>query len=148
MVEVLHSTQASIIDPAVAQVIADWPTAFRARGLEIRRLIFDVATADDRIGPIVETLKWGQPAYLTARSKTGTTLRLWNDPEDTAVCKMLVHCQTNPVDQYRARFPETFAFEKNRAALIPVDGPLPRAALSICIALALTYHVKSALTHR
>ncbi|MEP4475000.1 MAG: DUF1801 domain-containing protein, partial [Lentilitoribacter sp.] len=39
------------------------------RLLEIRLLILELAEQDDQIGAITETLKWGEPSYLTEQSK-------------------------------------------------------------------------------
>jgi hypothetical protein len=53
---------------------------------------------------------------------------------------MYVHCQTNLVEQYRLRHPDTLEFEGNRAVLFRIGEPLPEDALRDCIRLALTYH--------
>lgn len=42
----------------------------------VRRLILDLAAGNPRIGPLTETLKWSEPAYLTEATKDGSTLRL------------------------------------------------------------------------
>ena len=46
-------------------VFDTYPDEQRWPLLEIRALIFSVAGATDGVGPLVETLKWGQPRYLT-----------------------------------------------------------------------------------
>jgi len=38
------------------------------------------------------------------------------------------------------QFPDAFAYEKNRAILLDVREPLPKAPLSVCLGMALTYH--------
>ena len=40
----------------------------------------------------------------------------------------------------RAQFGDVFAFEGNRALIIPATGPLPLAPLAFCLRAALTYH--------
>lgn len=50
-------------DPAVKAVFDAYPRSMRADLLALRALIFEAA-AHPAIGPLVETLKWGQPAYL------------------------------------------------------------------------------------
>ena len=57
-----------------AASIGDWGTN-SARLMTLRALIFDVAAKTDGVGALDETLKWGEPAYLT-RSKSGSTIRL------------------------------------------------------------------------
>ncbi len=121
----------------VAAAFAAFPQDAQARLAEIRQLIFDVANAEG-VGPLTETLKWGQPSYLTEATKAGTTVRL-GQPDEATVA-LYVHCQTTLVDQYRERYADTLAFDGNRAVVIPIKGPLPADALAGAIALALTYH--------
>jgi len=46
----------------------------RTTCLSIRDLAYSVAAQGERIGPLTETLKWGEPSYLTNATKAGTTL--------------------------------------------------------------------------
>jgi hypothetical protein len=39
-------------------------------------------------------------------------------------------------------FPNDFRFEGNRALVLPLKGPMPKDALAVCVAVALTYHRK------
>jgi hypothetical protein len=59
----------------VAAVYAGFPPEMRARLMEVRALLFDLAGGTG-VGPLTETLKWGEPAYLTDASRAGTTVRL------------------------------------------------------------------------
>lgn len=43
---------------------------------DARELIFTVASSDPRIGEVEEILRWGEPAYITAKQKTGSTSHL------------------------------------------------------------------------
>ncbi|MDH4442722.1 MAG: DUF1801 domain-containing protein [Rhizobium sp.] len=103
-------------------------------------MIYTVAAEIGDIGPLTETLKWGEPAYLTEASRSGTTIRLgtikrW--PDDSAV---LFNCKTSLVDMFRTVFAADFTFEGNRALVIPAHRALPRAPLMVCLSTALTYH--------
>ena len=120
----------------VAAAIADLPRSMQERLLQLRTMIFEAAKAKD-IGPVEETLKWGEPAYVPG--KHGTTIRLSGNAA-TGNCKMLVHCQTSLVDEWRGQFGSRLTFEGNRAVVIDPEGPLPIEELSMCIASALTYH--------
>ena len=53
---------------------------------------------------------------------------------------MLFNCRTTLVDDFRSQFPGVFAYEKNRAILLDAREPLPKAPLSTCLGMALTYH--------
>ena len=126
--------------PEVAAVFASYPVAIRTELLAIRQLIFETAAAIDGVGPLAETLKWGEPAYLTTVSKSGSTIRLgWARaaPERYAV---YFNCKTTLIDTFRAMFPHELAFEGNRAILIDVSRRAPTGPLAACLAAALTYH--------
>jgi hypothetical protein len=123
----------------VAQAFDAFPMAVRRRLLEARRLIFETATKLQGVGPLTETLKWGEPAYLTEATGSGSTIRLgWFKSSDKD-CAVFFNCRTNLVETFRERFPDIFAFEKNRAILLSASGPLPRGPLAACLATALTY---------
>ncbi len=113
------------------------------RLLAIRSLIYTIAASTPPVGPLTETLKWGEPAYLTTASKTGTTIRLGWKANRPAVCALYVNCKTTLVDQYRSLFADKLRFEGNRAILLPVAGPFAEMPLAICIKMALTYHLQS-----
>ncbi len=128
------------VEPAVARHFQQYPKPVRQKMHKIRDLIFATAAATTGVGSLVETLKWGEPAYLTLVSKSGSPFRIdWkaNRPDS---CVVYFHCQTNLVDTFRTLFANEFAFEGNRALLVPVLGPLKIRALRYCIAAALTYH--------
>jgi hypothetical protein len=71
-------------DPAVEAVFNACPAAIKKRLLALRAMVFEVAASTPGVGELQETLKWGEPAYLTAQSKSGSTIRmeglpLWAD---------------------------------------------------------------------
>jgi uncharacterized protein DUF1801 len=126
--------------PEVAAAFAEFPEPVRRRLLDVRSLIFATAAQTDGVGPLTETLKWGEPAYLTEATASGSTVRLgWSRSSETN-CAVLFNCRTTLVETFRAQFGDAFGFEKNRAILLATTGTLPLAALSACLAAALTYH--------
>jgi len=52
------------------------PASIGKRLLQVRALIFATAAAHDDVGRLAETLKWGEPAYLTDETGSGSTIRL------------------------------------------------------------------------
>ncbi|MDJ0824097.1 MAG: DUF1801 domain-containing protein [Rhodobacter sp.] len=110
----------------------------REQLLEIRRMIFEVAQAAG-VGPLTETLKWGEPAYLTEASKAGSTVRLGQVKGD-ARAAVLLNCNTTLVAGFREMFGDAFVYHGNRAILIDPHRPLPETPLAMCLACALTYH--------
>ena len=124
----------------VAAAFTAFPEQVRARLLEVRRLIFETSARLASVGQLTETLKWGEPAYLTEATGSGSTIRLgWFRSSDRN-CAVLFNCRTTLVDDFRSRFPDVFAYTKNRAILLDAGEPLPETPLSTCLALALTYH--------
>lgn len=126
-------------DPNVAAVFEAFPEAAREHLLAVRALIFDVAADTPEAGCIIETLKWGQPAYLTPETKSGTPIRLW--PVGAAHVAILCHCQTSLIREFHDTFPNRFEIDGNRAVHIPIDAQIPREPLAILIHRALTYHL-------
>lgn len=126
----------------VAATFSAFPEHVRARLLEARDLILETAADIEGVGPLTETLKWGEPAYLTEATRSGSTIRLGWSRSSERECAVLFNCRTTLVDDFRERFPDVFAYEKNRAILLDAREPLPRAPLSSCLGMALTYHLR------
>ncbi len=127
-------------DAATARVFEAYPPTLRRKLMVLRKLILDTAAATEGVGEIEETLKWGEPAYLTTQSKSGSTLRIaWKKSAPTQYA-MYFNCQTTLVETFRTVFPNEFRFEGNRAIVFNEADPVPRDALAFCIAAALTYH--------
>ena len=129
-------------DAAVEQAFLAVPPAPRKRLLMLRELIFDTAARTPGVGVLDETLKWGEPAYLTTRSGSGSTVRLGWKAAEPARCAMYFNCRTNLVETFRSLFPDDFRFEGQRAILFEPGGAVPTDALAYCVAAALTYHLK------
>jgi hypothetical protein len=126
-------------NPAVAQVFNSYPPAIRRKLLVLRQLIFDTAQSTAGVGALEETLKWGEPAYVTP-SKSGSTIRInWkrSAPSQYALCFI---CHTNLVETFRMLFPNDFTYDGNRAIVFHQAEALPVETLAFCIAAALTYH--------
>lgn len=128
-----------ITDEAVSAVFAAYAPAARKRLLSIRELIFATAAKTEGVGEIEETLKWGEPAYLTNQSKSGSTIRLgWKagSPDQVAI---YFNCNTTLVDTFRTLYPE-LTYQGNRAISLDLEAEMPEQALTHCIQMALTYH--------
>ena len=124
----------------VAAAFAGFSAGTRAGLLVLRDMIFATADETPLVGRIEETLKWGQPAYLTPDSKLGTTIRL--GVPKTGGFALYVHCQTTLVSEHRSLFPTDFTYDGNRALLFDEKKALPMDPLRLFIRNALTYHLK------
>jgi Domain of unknown function (DU1801) len=126
-------------DSDVASVFKAYPPGIRAKLMALRELVFDTAARTAGVGPLTETLKWGQPSYLTDGTGSGTTVRIdrLKGGDGYAV---YFHCQSGLVGQFRELYPDTFRYEGKRAIVFASGDRVPARALRHCIALALTHH--------
>lgn len=128
------------IPPPVAAALSRYAPPVRRRLAELRRLILAVADATADVGPLTETLRWGEAAYLTEHSGSGTTIRLGAPRTNPGSCALFFNCRTTLVPSFRDLFGSSLSYEGTRAVLVPAEGLVPESQLRICIAMALTYH--------
>lgn len=122
----------------VLQKLAGYPENIRPKIVHLRSLILEVAEASESITEIEETLKWGEPSYLT---KKGSTIRIdWKakTPDQYA---MYFKCTSKLVETFREVYGDLFQYETNRAIVFGLEDEVPEAALKVCIERALKYHV-------
>jgi hypothetical protein len=128
-------------DPDVAALFKSCPPVLRGRLMALRELVFDTAAKTPGVGALTETLKWGQPSYLTRETGSGSTVRI-DRMKAGGGYAVYFHCQSGLVGQFRALYPDTFRYQGERAILFGLDEPVPTGELSHCIALALTHHAR------
>ena len=124
-------------NPKVNDVFNNYPDYVRSNMLDLRKLVLVVASEIDGIEELEETLKWGEPSYLT---KHGSTIRIdWKikNPEQYAI---YFNCTSKLVPTFRTIYKDKFEFDGNRAILFKLNEKIPVPELKHCIALALTYH--------
>ena len=121
-------------------MIDSYPGDVKAGILTLRNLIYEVAKNTEGVGMLEETLKWGQPAYLTSETKSGSTIRL-GIPK-TGGFAIYTHCQTTIISEFRDMFPRDFIYEGNRAIHFLKESDIVVDALTLLIRRALTYHLK------
>ena len=127
------------MDASVAAVLDAYPAPLRERLIWLRSLIQETAAATEGVGPLEETLKWGEVSYLTTESGSGTTVRIAPDKRSGQPA-IFVNCRTDLVSRYRTLYPEAFGYDGDRGVVL---GAAPdEAALRHVIALALTYHAR------
>jgi hypothetical protein len=128
-------------DPAVEAVFDAYPVPLRKALLHLRSIIFATAAETKGVGELTECLKWRQPAYLTAESRSGSTVRIDAVRAQGDAYAAYFHCQAGLVSNFRELYPKLFSFEGNRAIHFKLGQPVPEAELRHCIGLALTYHL-------
>lgn len=127
-------------NPAVKEVFESYPAPTRAKLLTLRELIFDTAASTPGVGNLEETLKWGEPAYVTTHSKSGSPVRIAYKAKRPTQYAMYFICHTNLVETFKTMFPADFKFEGNRVIVFETADRIPTRELTWCITTALTYH--------
>ena len=127
--------------PDVARVFKAYPAPMRRRLMRLRQLIFDTAAGLEGVGRLEETLRWGEPAYVTT-TRSGSTIRIDRVPPGPGRYALFFHCQTNLVATFRELYPAELTYGGNRSILLDAQDEAPEAVLRHCIALALTYHLR------
>ena len=123
-------------DPRVEPKFASYPDHIRPKMDHLRTLVIQAAEEAD-IGSLEETLKWGEPSYI---SKKGSTLRMdWKEksPDQYA---LYFKCTGLLIPTIQEVFGDDFKYEKTRAILFDLDDEVPEEKLKACITMALTDH--------
>ncbi len=132
---------APIENPAVEAVFTSYPEQVRAGLLALRELIMETADATDGVGAIEETLKWGQPSYLTSETGSGSTIRVAPAGARSGFdYAMYFICSTSLVNVFESLFGDAFNYEGNRALMFSLVDEVPVDELRQCVRMALTYH--------
>jgi len=125
------------INPEVELVFRIYPESVRDKMLILRGLIVETAKEIDGLNMLEETLKWGEPSYLT---KDGSTLRMdWKSKTPNQYA-MYFKCTSRLVETFKMIFKNNFDFEGNRAIVFQMEDDIPKDELKDCIKAALTYH--------
>lgn len=126
-----------ISDPKVEDVFADYPEVIKPKMLFLRKLIIETAEEIEDIDKLEETLKWGEPSYLT---KNGSTLRIdWKEKKPDQYA-MYFKCTSKLVPTFQLVFGDSFSYETTRAIVFKLDEKLPIDDLKKCITMTLQYH--------
>jgi sorbitol-specific phosphotransferase system component IIA len=103
--------------------------------VSLRELIYAVADDLEGVGPLEETLKWGEISYL---NPAGTTLRIGTPKGNAEQVAIFVHCGTKVVHTLKERGCDTLRFDGNRCIRLP-DGNLDQPDVVRAIEEILTY---------
>lgn len=121
----------------VDRLLESYPEEAAVKLRQLRRLIIETARQTKGVDKLVETIKWGEPGYVT---RSGSTLRMdWKSKTPHQCCLYFI-CTTELVSTFRYIFGDELKFEGNRAIVLDLSEPIPSEPLKLCITLALTYH--------
>lgn len=131
-------------DPRVNEVFANYPDFVRDKLQHLRELVIETAEETEGVTVLKETLKWGEPSFVT---KNGSTLRMdWKEktPDQYA---MYFQCTSRLIDTFRLVFDHQFQYEGKRAIVFWLNQKIPELELKECIRASLRYHnVKDQIT--
>lgn len=126
-----------ISNPKVEEVFNNYPKTVQHQLYSLRALVLSVASEINGLVKLEETLKWGEPSYLT---KQGSTIRMdWKakNPEQYAI---YFKCTSKLVPTFKTIYNDVFTYEGNRAIVFKLNDRIPEAELKSCISMALRYH--------
>ena len=90
--------------------------------LTLRRLVFETAADLPQVGVITETLRWGQPSYITEQTKSGTPIRL-GVPKAGGFA-LYVHCQSRVIPEFLEKYPAWDRVDGTRAVLFQTPSEI------------------------
>lgn len=123
--------------PAAALKFDSYPVMVKSQMNALRELIREVAVEAEDVTALKETLKWGEPAFLT---KKGSTVRMDWKPKTPDQYAVYFKCTSKLVSTFREVYGDLFRYEKNRAILFSLTEEIPRTELKDCLSMALRYH--------
>ncbi len=124
-------------NPKTIEVFENYPDSVRSQMEQLRELILEAASEVDGLENLEETLKWGEPSYLT---KHGSTVRMdWKEKKPDQYA-MYFKCTSKLIPTFKELYQDVFKFEGDRAIVFKLDEKIPENELRHCIKLALTYH--------
>ncbi|MEZ9478480.1 DUF1801 domain-containing protein [Vibrio splendidus] len=129
------------MDRAIKTHFNEYPDDVRERLEELRSLIFELSS-DLGLGDVEESLKWGEPSYSV---KTGSPIRIDWKLKSPNNYYLFFNCQTKLIDTFRELHDGTLVFQGNRAIVLNLTEPIPKAPIKQCLELALTYQQRKHL---
>ncbi len=131
-------------NPEFEAKILSYPERVRPKMEYLRELVLQTAKEMPEINELEETLRWGEPSFIT---EIGSTLRMdWKEKTPDQY-QMYFKCTSRLVETFKQVFGDLFEYEKHRAIVFKLDDEIPVAELKKCIAATLKYHrVKKELT--
>jgi hypothetical protein len=128
------------VKPDVKSALARFPDGLRETALSLVQLVKDTAAGLPVVGPLQDSLKWGEPSFAPKRKNVGSSVRIAARRDGKIAMNFI--CHTGLVDRFREIYAGRLEFEGNRTIVVDPSKPLPRAELQHCMGMALTYHLE------
>jgi hypothetical protein len=123
------------MDLNVKQKFETYPEDIYVCLMQLRTLILSVAHQEG-IDDIEETIKWGEPSYI---SKIGSTIRFDWKPKTPDQYYIFFNCKTKLIDTFKEIYSDTFTYEGSRAIIFNKRDIVPLTELTHCLSMSLRY---------
>lgn len=121
----------------VDQKFAAYPDHVRVKMQLMRDLVIETAGEIENLDQLEETLKWGEPSFIT---KYGSTIRMdWKSKNPNHLA-LYFKCTSRLIETFRLVYGDKFQYEGNRAIVFHLDQKISVSEVRQCIKAALTYH--------
>ncbi|QFT59564.1 hypothetical protein FIU94_12085 [Sulfitobacter sp. THAF37] len=120
--------------------VQSWPLPARD-ALWACRAVFHATAEQTGIGPLEESLKWGQPAWRPRAPRTGSTLRMGWTPDDPDRISLFVDCKTDLAARMAEIYPDIGANDNRRQIRLDLTRPLPDQAIAHLSQMTFCYHL-------
>lgn len=121
--------------------IAHWSEPAQNALWSCRAVFHDIA-AQNALGPLDETLKWGKPSWRPKRPRTGSTLRMDWQPNAPHRLSLFVDCKTDLAARMADLYADVLTNDGRRAMGLALTAPLPEQAIAHLAQMTFTYHLK------
>ncbi len=115
------------------------PAPFNQIMLQIRTWIFQAPKRNSLIGPIKETLRWGEASYINEQGH-GSLLRIAYKDTSKPYVGLYFHCKTTLIGSIAKKYGNAFTYQGNRAIIFDGQQALNESAIKDCIEQAMLYH--------
>jgi hypothetical protein len=131
-------------NPKIDEIFSRYPEEVKGKLQFLRSLVIQTAKNTEEIDYLQETLKWGEPSFVT---NIGSTLRMdWKAKSPNQVA-MYFQCTSRLVSTFKIVFGDTFQYDGSRALIFPLKKEIPVEPLEECIRASLRYrNVKDLIT--
>ena len=110
--------------------LRSYPDFVRDKMYYLRELVKETAAEIPEVIELEETLKWGEPSFMT---KNGSTLRMdWKEKTPDQY-QMYFKCTSRLVETFKLVFGNHFQYEKNRAIVFRIDQKIPMRELKLSL---------------
>ena len=126
-----------ITDPRVIITFERYPTFVQPQLQSLRELIVQTAIELEDVVELQETLKWGEPSFITP---IGSTLRMdWKEKFPDQY-QLYFQCTSKLIPTFKSVFGNRLHYEGTRAIIFKLDEPFPEEVAKYCIRTTLRYH--------